>query len=132
VRAFLAERGVDLADLAMYDGSGLSLDDRIRPRALAKLITIAVYDRSVLGWNMRPAYPVALEPGTLYRRTGLTPVKHNLTGKTGNVRHVRGMAGWVRARDGALIVYVALFNNASDPMALTSVLDRFGIAMARL
>jgi D-alanyl-D-alanine carboxypeptidase/D-alanyl-D-alanine-endopeptidase (penicillin-binding protein 4) len=132
VRATLAHYNVDLSDLAMYDGSGLSLYDRVNARMIFQLIKLALRDGTATGTTMRSAFPVALEPGTLHERYGLRPLAHNLRGKTGNVHAVRCMAGFLKARDGAVVVYVAIFNRARDPMALTKVLDRFGIDLAHL
>jgi D-alanyl-D-alanine carboxypeptidase len=58
------------------------------------------------------------------------PTGGNLRGKTGFIRRVRGMAGWVTPADGVPLVYVALFNDAPRPLALTTPLDLIGTAVA--
>ena len=42
------------------------------------------------------------------------------------------MAGWVVPLDGVPIVYVAIFNNARSPKALTKPLDALGLLLALL
>ena len=41
VRQFLVNAGVDDNDFFLYDGSGMSTDDRIAPRVFTKLLTYA-------------------------------------------------------------------------------------------
>mgnify|MGYP003946031265 CR=1 FL=1 len=47
----LASDGVPLAGVRMFDGSGLSLDDRITARALAALLLVAWNDDEPAGWK---------------------------------------------------------------------------------
>jgi D-alanyl-D-alanine carboxypeptidase len=65
----------------------------------------------------------------LNRLTG-PPTGGNLRGKTGQIEHVRTMAGWVTAGDGVPLVYVAMFNHTPHPFALTAPLDVFGLLLA--
>jgi D-alanyl-D-alanine carboxypeptidase/D-alanyl-D-alanine-endopeptidase (penicillin-binding protein 4) len=130
VRATLARAGIPTAGLALADGSGLSTFNRITPRTIAAIISFALNDRTGVGAALRDSFPVAGGPGTLFKRMTKAPTGGNLRGKTGFIRHVRAMAGWVTAADGTPVVYVVMFNGAARPIALTSVLDLFGIALA--
>lgn len=131
VHETLTEMSVPLDGFRMLDGSGLSLSNRMTPRTIA-----AILDRILTGrgeeWDaLRSSIPVAGRPGTLLRRMTRPPAAGNLRGKTGQVRRVRAMAGWVTGRDGVPIVYVATFNRARSPFALTAPLDLFGALLAR-
>ena len=82
------------------------------------------------GDALRASIPVSGEPGTLLKRMTGPLTKHKVHGKTGQIEHVRSMAGWVMPLDGVPIVYVAIFNNARRPTALTGPLDILGVLLA--
>jgi len=130
VRETLAAQDVPVDGFEMRDGSGLSLLDRMTPLTIATLLQ-RIVDGDGPAWRaVRSSLPVAGGPGTLLRRMTGPPTGGNLRGKTGQVRRVRGMAGWVDATDGRTLVYVALFNEAPSPFSLTSPLDLFGTLLA--
>lgn len=132
VRATLRRLGVPVAGLRIADGSGLSLRDRATPRTIAAILE-RIRGRRGPAWRaLRATIPVAGRPGTLFTRMTGAPTRGNLRGKTGYLREVRGMAGWVTAFDGVPLVYVALYyNEAAAPGALTGPLDSFGRSLAR-
>jgi D-alanyl-D-alanine carboxypeptidase/D-alanyl-D-alanine-endopeptidase (penicillin-binding protein 4) len=130
VRESLVKIGIPLAGFAMYDGSGLSVLNRARPRTLAAILEWILTTRGTAGDVLRGSLPVAGGPGTLFKRMTKPPTGGNLRGKTGFIRHVRGMAGWVTPADGVPLVYVALFNDVPKPLALTTPLDLIGTALA--
>lgn len=132
VRRTLANLGVDVSQLTLTDGSGLSIRNRTTPAMIADLLGV-ITTREGKDWDaLRAAMPVAGHPGTLQRRMRGTPAAGNLRGKTGQLRGVRAMAGWVTGRDGLPIVYVAMFNAAPQPFALTEPIDRFGVGLTGL
>ena len=63
VRQFLVDAGVDDGDFFFYDGSGMSPDDRIAPRAFTQLLAYA--SRQPWGAAWRETLPVAGVDGTL-------------------------------------------------------------------
>jgi len=130
VREALTKIGIPLTGLAMYDGSGLSTYDRATPRMLAAILTWILDAQGAAGDALRASIPVAGGPGTLFKRMTKPPTGGNLRGKTGFIRHVRGMAGWVTPADGVPLVYVVLFNDAPKALQLTSPLDLIGLALA--
>ena len=62
VRQFLISAGVDDGDFYLYDGSGMSNDDRIAPRALTTLLAYAAKQPWGAGW--RDSLPVRSEEHT--------------------------------------------------------------------
>ena len=122
--------GVDIRGLVMRDGSGLSILDRATPRMLGGILQWILGAPGPGGAALRDSIPVAGGPGTLFKRMTRSPTRGNLRGKTGSIRHVRGMAGWVTPRDGIPLVYVAVFNDVPQPLALTSALDLIGLGLA--
>ncbi|MFA5891526.1 MAG: D-alanyl-D-alanine carboxypeptidase/D-alanyl-D-alanine-endopeptidase [Actinomycetota bacterium] len=131
VREALTAEKIPLDGFRMLDGSGLSLLDRATPRTIAALLNRILTGKGAAWAALRASIPAAGEPGTLLRRMTAAPTGGNLRGKTGQVKGVRAMAGWVTASDGIPIVYVAVFNNAAHPFTLTAPLDLFGLLLAR-
>jgi D-alanyl-D-alanine carboxypeptidase/D-alanyl-D-alanine-endopeptidase (penicillin-binding protein 4) len=126
----LGSLGVPLEGARLYDGSGLSVLNRLEPRTIA-----AILDRILRGdgpgWQaLRDSLPVAGGPGTLEKRMRRAPTGGNLRGKTGLIAHVRNMAGWVTAADGVPVVYTMMFNGVPSPLALNGPLDLFGLLLA--
>jgi len=130
VRATLTGLGIPLAGYSQQDGSGLSILDRATPRTLGAIISWILGADGREGEVLRASFPVAGGPGTLFKRMTKPPTGGNLRGKTGSIRKVRGMAGWVTPADGVPLVYVALFNDVASPLRITPALDLIGIALA--
>jgi len=130
VRKTLRALGVTTRGFVMTDGSGLSVLDRMTPRTVAGLLERILTMRGPGGDALRASIPVSGEPGTLLKRMGGRLTKDKVHGKTGQIEHVRAMAGWVMPLDGVPIVYVAIFNNARRPSALTGSLDILGLLLA--
>ena len=81
VRQFITSIGVDDNDFFLYDGSGTSMDDRVAPRALTKLLTWAA--KQPWGQAWRDTLPIAGVDGTLNNRFRNSPLKGKLWAKTG-------------------------------------------------
>jgi len=132
VKSTMRALGVSTRGLVMYDGSGLSVLDRVTPRTVAGLLEKILTNQGPGSDALRGSIPVAGEPGTLLKRMTGPLTKDKVHGKTGQIEHVRAMAGWVVPLDGVPIVYVAIFNNARSPKALTKPLDALGLLLALL
>lgn len=130
VRQTLSELKIPLTGFEMADGSGLSMLNRLTPRTIGAILDWIVRAEGKAGDALRNSLPVAGGPGTIFKRMTKPPTGGNLRGKTGFIRRVRGMAGWVTPADGVPLVYVALFNDAPRPLALTTPLDLIGTAVA--
>ncbi|WP_291429806.1 D-alanyl-D-alanine carboxypeptidase [Deinococcus sp.] len=117
-RAFLRQIGVDLSGLNLADGSGLSRESRLSPRALGTLLTV-MHDlpyptRAAQAAALRAAQPARLLPDALYRDrgnafiealaqagTGENVPEHDGRGGTLALR-MRGLNLDVRAKTGTL------------------------------
>ncbi len=130
VRSTLEGIKIPLTGFVMADGSGLSLNNRMTPRTIGAILDWILRAKGKPGDVLRNSLPVAGGPGTLFKRMTKPPTGGNLRGKTGFIRQVRGMAGWVTPSDGVPLVYVALFNDAPSPLMLTTPLDLIGTAVA--
>lgn len=108
VRQFLVDAGVNDSDFFLYDGSGMSPDDRIAPRAYAQLLSYA----SRQGWGKawRDSFPVAGVDGTLAARFKNSPLKGKLWAKTGTLNETNTLSGYLTAASGKTVAFSILVN----------------------
>jgi D-alanyl-D-alanine carboxypeptidase/D-alanyl-D-alanine-endopeptidase (penicillin-binding protein 4) len=115
----LAEGGIALDEVAVVDGSGLSLDNRVTCAAL-----VAVLERPETGPLLADLLPVAGESGTLERRFEEPPLAGVLRAKTGSLRSVVALAGLVEDDDPALTF--ALVSNGAAGATLPPSAEAHG------
>lgn len=108
LRQFLINTGVDSGDFFLYDGSGMSVDDRMAPRAFTKLLAYA--SKQSWGAEWRETLPVAGLDGTLAHRFSNSPVKGRVWGKTGTLNEVNALSGYVTTATGKTLVFSILVN----------------------
>jgi D-alanyl-D-alanine carboxypeptidase/D-alanyl-D-alanine-endopeptidase (penicillin-binding protein 4) len=129
VRQFLVDAGVSDADFFLYDGSGMSPDDRIAPRAYAQLLSYA--SRQPWGAAWRDTLPVAGVDGTLANRFKTSPLKGRLWAKTGTLNETNALSGYLTAASGKTLAFSILVNGrrpGSD--AELQAIDRIAEAIA--
>ena len=117
VRQFLIQAGVDPADFLFFDGSGLSPQDLITPRAATTLLAYAA--RQPWGEAFRATLPIAGVDGSLAGRFTHSPVKGNLFAKTGTLSEVNALSGYLTARSGKTVILSILCND-HDPSSEAS------------
>jgi D-alanyl-D-alanine carboxypeptidase/D-alanyl-D-alanine-endopeptidase (penicillin-binding protein 4) len=108
-------------DLPVFDnGSGLSRDERISAQSLARLLQFAW--QSGFMSELMSSLPVTGLDGTL-KRSKAQAIAHL---KTGSLRDVAGIAGYVDTNNGKRLILVAILNhpnaNAARP-ALDALVD---------
>jgi serine-type D-Ala-D-Ala carboxypeptidase/endopeptidase (penicillin-binding protein 4) len=108
VRQFMDNVGVSDKDFFFYDGSGMSMDDRIAPRAYTKLL--AYVAKQPWGAAFRNTLPIAGVDGTLANRFRNSPLKGKLEAKTGTLNEVNALSGYLTAKSGKTIVFSILVN----------------------
>ncbi len=109
VRQFLISIGVRPQDFFFFDGSGLSNQDLITPRAATTLLAYA--SRQPWGLSWRSTMPVAGVDGTLSGRFTHSPVKDKLDAKTGTLGEVRGLSGYLTTASGRTLAISILVND---------------------
>ncbi|MDJ0534042.1 MAG: D-alanyl-D-alanine carboxypeptidase/D-alanyl-D-alanine-endopeptidase [Xenococcaceae cyanobacterium MO_207.B15] len=129
VRSILSTIGVDSAGYRMADGSGLSRNNLATPRTLVNTLR-AMY--SARGSEIFLAsLPVAGQTGTLKNRLRYTSAQGTVKAKTGTLRGVRALSGYVESRQGTL-VFSAIANqprNRSDA-TLVKALDEIALRLS--
>ena len=108
VRQFLIGAGVDDGDFFFYDGSGMSADDRIAPRALTRLLTYASHQPWGAAW--RQTLPVAGVDGTLSDRFRTSPLKGRLWAKTGTLNEANALSGYLTGASGKTLAFSIMVN----------------------
>ena len=109
VRQFLLTAGVAPDDFFFYDGSGMSANDLIAPRAYTTLLTYAA--RQPWGAEWKATLPIAGVDGTLggrfFKNSLLTG---KLFAKTGTLNEVNALSGYLTAASGKTVVFSILVN----------------------
>ena len=109
VRAWLEAHGVDSAGLVLENGSGLSRTERITPNQLAAVLRLAA------AGPWAPEYmaslPVVAVDGGMRNRLRTSPAAAAARIKTGTLRDVTAIAGYVRDAGGETNVVVAMLNH---------------------
>ncbi len=108
VRQFMINAGVSDQDFFFYDGSGMSMDDRIAPRANTQLLAWTA--RQPWGPAFRETLPVAGVDGTLTNRFRNSPLKGKLWAKTGTLNETVALSGFLTAVSGKMVAFSVMAN----------------------
>jgi D-alanyl-D-alanine carboxypeptidase/D-alanyl-D-alanine-endopeptidase (penicillin-binding protein 4) len=106
---FLAQIGVKKGHVLLEEGSGLSRRDVITPEATVALLSYM--SRSRWAEQYRNALPVAGVDGTLQNRMKGTPAAGNVRAKTGSLRYVSTLSGYVTTAAGEHLAFSIMLNN---------------------
>jgi D-alanyl-D-alanine carboxypeptidase/D-alanyl-D-alanine-endopeptidase (penicillin-binding protein 4) len=136
VLATLTHLGLSVSGATVYDGSGLSRDDRV---PVALLLAVLGLDSSAAHPNLRAVVtglPVAGFSGSLsYRFVADAPAGDGyVRAKTGTLTGVDGLAGIAQSRTtGAAVLFVAVADQVPVPSTLDARgdLDAIGAVLAR-
>lgn len=104
--------GVDSLDFVLRDGSGLSVQNLVTPRAVVQLLLHMA--RGPHGDLYRQALPAPGERGgTLSGR--LPGLEDRVRAKTGSLTHVNALSGYLRGDSGRLVAFSILTNGSGLP-----------------
>jgi len=109
LNAFLTEAGVKKGDVLLEEGSGLSRKDVITPNATVALL--GFMNRHAAAEVYRNALPIAGVDGTLQNRMKGTLAAGNARAKTGTLRYVYTLSGYVTTAAGERMAFSILLNN---------------------
>jgi D-alanyl-D-alanine carboxypeptidase/D-alanyl-D-alanine-endopeptidase (penicillin-binding protein 4) len=129
VEEFLVRLEVPHAGWSVEDGSGLSHTNVVTPRGLAALLV--AMDRHPQAAAFRASLAVAGVDGTLEDRMRGTPAETRVTAKTGGLKSVNALAGYVTTERGERLAFAFLVNNhveLSD--AAKAALDDMAVVLA--
>lgn len=98
-----------MPELELENGSGLSRDEHVSALSLASLLQAA--NASPVAQVFVDSLPIAGIDGTMKNRLTNAGVLGNAHIKTGTLRDVRAIAGYVAGSDGASYVVVSFIND---------------------
>jgi serine-type D-Ala-D-Ala carboxypeptidase/endopeptidase (penicillin-binding protein 4) len=101
----LAGTGVRVDGVAPVDGSGLALDNLVTCQALTDVLDIAGSDSP-----LADTLAVSGVSGTLRNRLVDTPAVGRLRAKTGSLRHVATLAGFIDSQNGRTYTFAVMAN----------------------
>ena len=108
VRQFLLSAGVSGEDFFLYDGSGMSANDLVTPRALTTLLVYSA--RQGWGDRFKATLPVGGVDGTLARRFRDSPLTGKVLAKTGTLNEANALSGFLTTASGKTVVFSILVN----------------------
>jgi len=127
---FLKTAGVPDGDVVLSDGSGLSADDLVTPRAAVAILRYAA--GQPWGKDYIASFPIAGVDGTLESRMNGTLASGMILAKTGTLDHVHSMSGYATTLGGEHLVFAIFANNNPEKgRDSTAALDSLAVAMVK-
>ena len=122
VEDFLVRSGVHPERWSLQDASGLSRSDILATHEMVSLL--AAMDRHRYAAVFRDSLPIAGVDGTLKNRMKGTAAEGRVLAKTGTLRHVNALGGYVTPRAGdRLVLYIVSNHNTVPSAEVTAAID---------
>lgn len=109
VRSWMREHGIDDTGLVLENGSGLSRTERITPIQMGGVLQAGL--RSNWAPEFEASMPIVAVDGTMRHRLHDSPAAGRARMKTGTLRNVTAIAGYVPDASGRQCVVVAMVNS---------------------
>ncbi|MBQ5962179.1 D-alanyl-D-alanine carboxypeptidase/D-alanyl-D-alanine-endopeptidase [Massilia sp. ZL223] len=109
VREWMRSQRIDDTGFVIENGSGLSRIERISPNQMGYLLQAGL--RSPWAPEFQASMPIVAMDGTMRRRLHGSPAAGRARLKTGTLRNVTALAGYVPDANGTLCVFVAMVNS---------------------
>lgn len=122
-KAVLARAGIAADEVAFYDGSGLSRQTLVTPRAVVKLLQFAA--AQPWGAQFRDGLPISGTDGTLAKRLTSAKVAGKVFAKTGSFSHTNSLAGYATTATGKNIIFsIAANHHRLTGRGAMSIIDK--------
>jgi D-alanyl-D-alanine carboxypeptidase/D-alanyl-D-alanine-endopeptidase (penicillin-binding protein 4) len=126
----LTDAKIDVSGVTLFDGSGLSRDDRV-PASVLTAVVGGAADGSLDGTSaILSGLPVAGYDGTLFDRGDAETAPGTVRAKTGTLLGVHALAGTVITVDGRLLAFAVVADGSGSDAAAEGALDQFAAALA--
>jgi D-alanyl-D-alanine carboxypeptidase/D-alanyl-D-alanine-endopeptidase (penicillin-binding protein 4) len=112
VARFLQDSGIDTGGFVMVDGSGMSRINLVSPEQILGLLRVMAHHPQFQSFH--DSLPIAGRDGTLKNRMQGTLAENNVRAKTGHVRFVSCLSGYVTAAHGERLAFSMMANNLPD------------------
>jgi D-alanyl-D-alanine carboxypeptidase/D-alanyl-D-alanine-endopeptidase (penicillin-binding protein 4) len=131
VKRFLAQEvRIDPAAFMSADGSGLSRDNRVSAKLLTDLLSY-MWKNFQAGPEFISSLALYGEDGTLRRQNDPLFIKR-VRAKTGSMRDIKSLAGYLQLESGKVIGFAVLTNGAPGQTAQKKAIDAILLALGRL
>ncbi len=132
VKKYWQSKGLDVTELFMNDGCGLSRSDVLTPQFLANVLSKTRQD-SVAYKIISNSLPVAGKRGSMVSVGNGSEIEGKLRAKTGYINRVRAFAGYVTSKSGKELAFSVIFNNYNcTPTEARQKIEKFLIALNSL
>ena len=128
--ALFSRIGLNPRDYNVADGSGLSLYNYVSAELEVKLLRYA-YQRSDLYDAYLEAQPIAGVDGTLKKRMRGTAAAGNVRAKTGTVKGVSSLAGYLTASNGHLLCFSIINNGGLSNGPMRNFQNKISVALCQ-
>ena len=129
LEAFLKKAGITHEPLDFSDGSGLSRTNLLTPESVVRLLQ--TMERHPRAAGFRDSLPVAGRDGTLKNRMKGTAAEGRVLAKTGTLKFVSSLSGYVTNLDGIPMAFSIMANNTrSSPREARRAIDAICALMA--
>ena len=122
--------GLNPRDYYVADGSGLSLYNYVSAELETKLLRYA-YQRSDIYDVYLEALPIASVDGTLKKRMRGTAAAGNVRAKTGTVKGVSSLAGYLTASNGHLLCFSIINNGGLSNGPMRNFQNKICVALCQ-
>jgi serine-type D-Ala-D-Ala carboxypeptidase/endopeptidase (penicillin-binding protein 4) len=122
VEEFLQRAGVETSMVNLYDGSGLSRNNLITPQAETALLRYMATRPSFP--DFMSSFPVSAYDGTLRGRMHRSSAAGRVFGKTGSLKNVATLGGYIKTDSGQTLAFSIMANNAVETGAARQATDR--------
>ena len=113
--------GINLDNMEMADGSGLSRLDLVSPRQIVNLLTYMY--KSEAFPDFYDSLPIAGVDGTLIDRMRKSAAENNVHAKAGYNNNVSSLSGYLKTTSGEQLVFSIIINNFLSPSALATYIE---------
>ncbi|MDE0118649.1 MAG: D-alanyl-D-alanine carboxypeptidase/D-alanyl-D-alanine-endopeptidase [Bdellovibrionales bacterium] len=116
IKKHIHKIGIPSQEYRLVQASGLSRKNKIKPRHL--LTVLKYWLHHPLQPEFESSLPLANEDGTLKKYFKKPALKGRIHAKTGSLKGVTGLAGYIITRSGKKNIFVFLFNGPSSQVKI--------------
>ncbi len=111
VDSLICEAGCDPSLYSIVDGSGISRYNLLTAELIVAILKYIYYNKPSLFKTLYASLPVAGRDGTLKDRMAGTPAENNVHAKTGTLRGVTTLSGYLTSNNGDILAFSILIQN---------------------
>ena len=130
IKQLVKRIGMNPSDCIIADGSGLSLYNYLSAELEVKLLRYAFLKPDIYNTFLN-TLPIAGVDGTLRNRMKSTPAQGNVRAKTGTVRGVSSLAGYLTASNGNSLCFAIISNGGLTHSPMRNLQNKICVALCQ-